>query len=143
MRGRIGWWRKVRQPDGSVTVLSEEQAQARILRWRSLFHDINADVLNTPEEVAEEKRRRIRSEAFADVRRRGVQERVINGRADVKERALRIDLIARHIQAKKWEGRSASWIAGRLAHEWQLSPNTLRQDAAAAKKLMGSQRPKN
>lgn len=151
MRGRIGWWRRFLQPDGTYRILSKEEAQTYIALLRSFLSvnadgvnadGVNADVLATPEELAEEKRRRIGSAAFAGLRRSGVKQRVVNGREDVKERALRIDRIAQRIHAERWHACSSSWIAGRLAPEWKLSINTLRLDVAAAKKLIGSQQPK-
>ena len=122
--------------------MTEEQAQEHRARMAP-YLGFNAHLLRTPEEVADEKRRRISSAAFAEVRLSGVKQRVVNGREDVTERALRIDQIARRIHAERWYGRSNSWIAGRLAPEWKLSVNTLRMDVATAKKLMGSQQPKN
>lgn len=137
MRGRIGWWRR----DQTGQVVHPDNALPEHIKPG--MSAINADVIPSSEEVANVKRRRISSPAFAEVRRAGVEDRVVNGREDVKERASRIEQIAHRMRAQGWEDRSASWIADRLAPEWGLSPNTLRQDVAKAKKLMGSQPPKN
>ena len=143
MRGRIGWRRKVLQPDGTFKPLSEEQSQAHITRLRALSRGINADVLNTPEEVAEEKRRRLTlSKAFTAAQRRGLKSWIASKREDVKARNLRIDQIADIIRKPKWEGRTAAYIAQQLAKEMGLSVNTLRLDVREARKRHGLTHPK-
>lgn len=157
MRGRIGWWRRVQQPNGTVLNLTEEESQAHILRLRALSRgiSINADVLNTPEEVAKEKRRRLSlSKAFAEARSSGFRAS-LRKNPTVQMSALRIDHIAERVRESKWQEKPNTWIAKRLALELTtalkpelvpatgLSSNTLRLDVAKAKKLMGSHRPKN
>lgn len=123
MRGRTGWWRKVLQPDGTFATLTEAQAQAH-----TYTDSINADALDSPEKVAEEKRQRISTGAFAARRQRGVQ-----ARDNVKARTLRLDQIAAAIRERGWEDRPAAWIAQRLAKELGVSETTARLDVREAR----------
>ena len=126
MRGRTGWWRKVLQPDGTFATLTEEQAQAHTAR--TYTDRINADALDSPEKVAEEKRQRIGTGAFAARRQRGVQER-----DNVKARILRLDQIAAAIRERGWEGRPAAYIARQLAKKLGVSETTARLDVREAR----------
>ncbi len=126
MRGRVGWWRKVLQRDGTFTPLSEEQAQAHIAK--TYTDSINTDILTSPEKVVEEKRQRLNTGAFGARRQQGVQ-----ARDNVKTRTLRLDKIAAAIRERKWEDRPATWIAQRLAKELGVSETTARLDVREAR----------
>lgn len=137
-RGRkLGWW-KIWTPEGlrDMTVAEESAIKQRRIQQ----HGLNAELIAPWKDlVRSERLARLSSPAVADKRLRKVK-----SRQNVKDRNVRIHVIAKEISDQGWRSKSNTWLAQKLTGGLEQSVNTIRADVAAAKKfLMGNQRPKN